>query len=198
MPTEPLIVYADPWAPAPWEVEVELREARRLLHAVDPAFALDPVAPFDLAREVAAVRRAALPLARKGRPWAGNEWLTFLHCEPASDDYFDVAQWMELMALMDEDAALPATDDLDAQAYALSTLISHAIQPDQMFEALWAAKAYTETHRRWSAAEGAPIPPAEGRKALAARNVLTVMLRHLEDYYAGPDDERWSRWKNPG
>ncbi|CAN5132748.1 hypothetical protein BH09PSE1_BH09PSE1_12400 [soil metagenome] len=120
----------------PEMVEVVSRAARRLAHAIDPTFAIEPTEPFDLTAEVDAIRELAVTVT----PGLGDEksLLMFLHREPDGDGPFDREIWLELMAVVRPKAR--ATDNAAAMAYALFTALKHAMTQSQLVTALRQAR----------------------------------------------------------
>lgn len=171
---------------SPEMIEVVARGVRRLLHAADPALAIEPAAPFDLASEVDALRAAALRLT-PGLVAGRQDLLAFLHREPASQGPFDRAIWLETMALASS-SATRATDALGAQIYALSAVLRHAMTHNQLVEALRQGRA------EWAALGVTPdsidlsLATPEDRRRHAMRDALGIGF-FLEEYHGSSEPE---------
>ncbi|CAN5206353.1 hypothetical protein BH10PSE1_BH10PSE1_23340 [soil metagenome] len=116
-----------------------MRGVRRLAHAVDGRYEIEPAAPFNLSAQVDSLRALALTLTSDLR-LAENSLLTFLHHQPDNPGPFDKGIWLEVLALA-WSSATRATDDLGAQAYALATVMKHALTHNELVAALTQAEA---------------------------------------------------------
>lgn len=168
----------------PAMVEVLMRGARRLAHAIDPETAIEAPEPFDLVREIEAVRRVLQPQLS---PTSTGEasLLMLLHGQPASDEAFEQDIWRELQWLVHAQGSQP-TENLGARAYALDRILPFVMTREELI------RAAEQKSRDWRALGYAPaidlnLPTTDDRKRQAIAAISPGWF--LSEYHGWPDED---------